>query len=42
LIAENNRSKWQLLEAGQTVTFEVRAAGMEDGLVELKQARLQP
>lgn len=42
LIAENNRSKWQLLEAGQTVTFEVRCAGMEDGLVELKQARLQP
>ena len=42
LIAENNRSKWQLLEAGQTVTFEVRCSGLEDGLVELKQARLQP
>ena len=42
LIAENNRSKWQLLEAGQTVTFEVRCARIEDGLVELKQARLQP
>lgn len=42
LIAENNRSKWQLLEAGQTVTFEVRCAGIEDGLVELKQARLKP
>ena len=42
LIAENNRSKWHLLEAGQTVTFEVRCTGMEDGLVELKQARLQP
>jgi hypothetical protein len=24
------------------VTFEVRCTGMEDGLVELKQARLQP
>jgi len=42
LIAENNRSKWQLLEAGQTVTFDVRCAGLEDGLVELKQARLKP
>jgi hypothetical protein len=42
LIAENNRSKWQLLEAGQTVTFEVRCSGLEDGLVELKQARLKP
>ena len=42
LIAENNRSKWQLLEAGQTVTFEVRCTGLEDGLVELKQARLKP
>lgn len=42
LVAENNRSRWKLLEAGQTVTFEVQAAGLEDGLVELKQARLQP
>lgn len=41
LVAENNRSRWNLLEAGQTVTFEVRCDGLEDGLVELKQARLQ-
>lgn len=42
LVAENNRSRWKLLEAGQTVTFEVRCDGLEDGLVELRQARLQP
>ncbi|MBM3850906.1 MAG: hypothetical protein FJ396_12105 [Verrucomicrobia bacterium] len=42
LVAENNRSRWKLLEAGQTVTFEVRCDGLEDGLVELKGARLQP
>ncbi len=42
LIAENNRSRWKLLEAGQTVTFEIQGGGLEDGLVELKQARLKP
>jgi len=42
LIAENNRSKWKLLEAGQTVTFEILGGGLEDGLVELKQARPKP
>lgn len=42
LVAENNRSRWKLLEAGQPVTFEVRCEGLEDGIVELKQARLQP
>ena len=42
LVAENNRSRWKLLEAGQTVTFEVCCDGLEDGLVELRQARLQP
>ncbi|MFM8877876.1 MAG: hypothetical protein ACKOKG_01880 [Verrucomicrobiota bacterium] len=42
LIAENNRSRWKLLEAGQTVTFEIQGNGLDDGLVELKQARLQP
>ena len=42
LIAEDSRSKWKLLEAGQTVTFEIQCGGLEDGLVELKQARLKP
>jgi hypothetical protein len=42
LIAEDSRSKWKLLEAGQTVTFEIQGGGLEDGLVELKQARLKP
>lgn len=41
LIAEDSRSKWKLLEAGQTVTFEIQCGGLEDGLVELKQARLK-
>jgi len=42
LIAEDSRAKWKLLEAGQTVTFEIQGGGLEDGLVELKQARLKP
>jgi len=41
LVAENSHSKWKLLEAGETVTFEVRGGGMDDGLVELKQASLK-
>jgi hypothetical protein len=31
-----------MIEAGQTVTFEIQGGGLEDGLVELKQARLRP
>jgi hypothetical protein len=42
LVGENNRSKWKLLEAGEAVTFEVRGGGLEDGLVELKQAIRKP
>ena len=42
LVAQSGRSKWKILEAGETVEFEVKGGDFEDGVVELKQGRRRP
>jgi hypothetical protein len=42
LVGQDGRTRSKLLEAGETVVFEVKGGPFEDGVVELKQARRRP
>jgi hypothetical protein len=42
LVGQDGRTRTKLLEAGETVVFEVKGGPFEDGVVELRQARRRP